>query len=443
MESDSSAPLSGLLHLSERARQAATASELAFVMVNETFGLVRYRQAVLWAGGRVEAVSGVPRVEADAPFVQWLARVLRPLAHEPAPLAFGAERCADDADGAGDWAEWLPAHALWLPLPPRPDQAPTAGLLLAREDAWSDGEIALLAYLAGTYAHAWAALHRPRQLDLLRARLTALPRRRRVQAAAVAALLLLAPVRLTVLAPGEVVPVDPALVRAPVDGVVEHIHVEPNQAVVEGQALFDLDDSQVASRLEVARKELSTAQAEYNQDVQQAVWDVRAKAQLAIVSGRIDESKAEVDYLVGLLGRIHVKAPRAGVAVFDDPSAWLGRPVAVGEKVMEIAGERDTEIEAWLGVGDAIRLEPGAPATLFLNIDPLAPVRAQLRYAAYEAVQRPDGAMAYRLRAAIAAGAPHPRIGLKGTVRLDGQRVPLVYWLLRKPLSAARQWLGV
>ena len=441
MDGESTSPLPGLLHLSERARQAATASELAFVMVNETFGLVGYRQAVLWAAGRVEAVSGVPMVEADAPFVQWLARLLRPLAGEPAPLAFGRERCP--GDGAADWAEWLPAHALWLPLPPRPDQPPLAGLLLAREQAWSAGDMALLAHLTGAYGHAWAALHRPRPLDLLRARLRAVTRRRRALLAAVAALLLLAPVHLTVLAPGEVVPVDPALVRAPVDGVVERILVQPNQAVKEGQPLFDLDDSQVASRLDVARKELATAQAEYNQDAQQAVWDVRSKAQLAIVAGRIEEHRAEVDYLAGLLARIHVTAPRAGVVVFDDPSAWLGRPVAVGEKVMEVAGERDTEIEAWLAVGDAIRLAPGAPVTLFLNIDPLAPVRAALRYAAYEAVERPDGAMAYRLRAVLLPGAEHPRIGLKGTARIDGQRVPLVYWLLRKPLSAARQWLGV
>ncbi len=441
MDADPASPLPGLLHLSERARQAATASELGFVVVNETFGLVRYRQAVLWAAGRVEAVSGVPLVDADAPFVQWLARILGPLADEPAPLAFGAGRYG--ADVAADWAEWLPTHALWLPLRPRPDLAPVGGLLLAREEDWGGGEIALLGHLAGAYAHAWAALHRPLPLDLLRARLRALPRRRRVQAAGVAALLLLAPVRLTVLAPGEVVPVDPALVRAPVEGVVEHIHVQPNQSVTAGQDLFDLDDSQVASRLDVARKELATAQAEYNQDVQQAVWDVRAKAQLAIVAGRIDEHRAEVDYLVGLLARVHVKAPRAGMVVFDDPSAWLGRPVAVGEKVMEVAGERDTEVEAWLAVGDAIRLDPGAPVTLFLNIDPLAPVQATLRYAAYEAVPQPDGAMAYRLRASIPPGAPHPRIGLKGTVRVAGHRVPLVYWLLRKPLSALRQWLGV
>jgi hypothetical protein len=40
--------LSTLVQLTKRARHAATAQELAFVMVNETHTLVAYRQAVLW-----------------------------------------------------------------------------------------------------------------------------------------------------------------------------------------------------------------------------------------------------------------------------------------------------------------------------------------------------------------------------------------------------------
>ena len=36
-----------------------------------------------------------------------------------------------------------------------------------------------------------------------------------------------------------------------------------------------------------------------------------------------------------------------------------------------------------------------------------------------------------------------PRIGLKGTAKVFGERVSLFYYLLRRPLAAARQFVGL
>src|SRR5438046_1835285 len=67
--------LSSLIHLIKRARHAARAQELAFVMVNESHALIPYRQAVLWrADGRIVAMSGNAVVEPNAPFALWLKR---------------------------------------------------------------------------------------------------------------------------------------------------------------------------------------------------------------------------------------------------------------------------------------------------------------------------------------------------------------------------------
>ena len=93
--------------------------------------------------------------------------------------------------------------------------------------------------------------------------------------------------------------------------------------------------------------------------------------------------------------------------------------------------------------GDMIDMPADARVTLYLNSAPLEPVDAHLRYAAHEAVQRPDGGFAYRLRATIDAGEQHPRVGLKGTARVSGKRVPLIYWILRRPLAALRPWTGL
>jgi multidrug resistance efflux pump len=255
-----------------------------------------------------------------------------------------------------------------------------------------------------------------------------------------------APVRLSVLAPAEVVARDPAVVRAPLDGVVHRVLVTPNERVAEGQVLFEMDRTSLSGRLEVALTMLATEEARLERATQQAFFDAQAKADLAVLQSRIAERRAEVAQLRDQLARGVVTAPRAGTAILDDPSAWIGRPVATGERVLSVADPADVEVEAWVAPADMIPLEPDAPVTLFLNIDPVRPVGARLRTLSYAATEQPSGLLAHRARAEIIEtgedDAPSPRLGLKGTGRLDGDTVPLGYWLFRKPLAVARRTLG-
>ena len=445
-------PLATLLDLAHRARHADAAVELDFLAVNGSHALAPYRQAALWFEDRgVCALSGVVQIEANAPYVQWLARVVAacgarargPIGAADLPPALAAE-----------WDEWLPAYGYWLPLAAGAHGNPArGGLLLARDLPWLDGEAPLLAEWADILRHAWMARTPPLRLGWAawRARWRrraqergqALPwwRRRTPQAVLAIAALLCVPVRLTVLAPGELVPADPAAIRSPLDGVIAHFDVKPNQAVVQGQALFHFDGAQLESRDAVAAQALATAEAEYRQALQQALADGKSKNLLATLQGRIAERRAEADFVHGQLERSSVVAPRAGIALFDDPSEWSGRPVATGERIMRIAAPDDVEIEAWLALGDAIPLAPGAPVSLYLASSPLDPVTARVRYVAYEAAARPDGNWAYRVRATL-DGVTAQRVGLKGTARLSGAWAPLAYWVLRRPLAAVRQALG-
>ena len=67
---------------------------------------------------------------------------------------------------------------------------------------------------------------------------------------------------------------------------------------------------------------------------------------------------------------------------------------------------------------------------------------ASVRYVAHDASLRPEGSYAYRLRARLDEGS-NRRVGLKGTAKVYGARVPLIYWMLRRPLATVRQALGV
>jgi multidrug resistance efflux pump len=439
---ETSAPLLVLLQLQRRARQAATPEALGFVAVNETLQLLPYRQAALWTeagAGQVAALSGVPQPEPTAPYVQWLTALSRHMVRTQA-AAGGVDPAQLPEALRADWAHWLPLHALWLPLA-REDGPPEGGLLLAREEAFQPHELALAQELAHAYGHALAAFRPGRSLAqrALAALRTGRARRRLVIAAAVACLF---PVRLTVLAEAEVVPKDPFMVRAPLDGVIDRFDVQPNQPVAAGAPLFSLDTTALRARMEVARKAVDTAQEEYRQSAQLAVTSEKNRADMAVRQGELQQKSIELAYTAEQLARVQVKSERAGIAVFADTSDWVGKAVSAGERVLLVADPSQVELVAWLPAADVLPVKPGDTLTLYPQGAPLDSFEATITTMAYRAELTRDGFVAYRLKAAFAPGRKPPRIGQLGTARLHGAWAPLAYAALRRPLAVARRWIG-
>ena len=93
---------------------------------------------------------------------------------------------------------------------------------------------------------------------------------------------------------------------------------------------------------------------------------------------------------------------------------------------MRIADPSKVEVTINLPVSDAIILNEGAPVELYLDSNPLKPVKATMISASFP----------------TDSGQTLPRIGLRGTAKVYGDEVRLGYYLLRKPLLAVRQWTG-
>ncbi len=428
-----------LLQLERRARHAS-AHELPYVLVNETSELIPYRQAVLWRtdNATIEAASGVAKPEPNSPYALWLKPVLQYLsrnenANQITP--FTAEGLPKEL--AGEWAEWLPEHGLWLPIP-----FVSSGryiLVLFREPAWNEAEIHLLSYLIEAYGSVYALSEAAKPAIPFRDRLK--KRKNQLTLAAIVVIALFFPIRQSVLAEAEVIAYKPNLVRSPLEGVVETFYVQPNENVKVGQKLFSLDKAELKSRLEVAKEKRDSAQTDYLQTTQEAMLDPKVKFKLAGLKSKWEQETAEVEYISTLLKRCDVNTTIAGVTVFDDPNDWLGRPVKQGEKILAVADPASVELEVRLPMEDLIALEPGDEVLFFSNITPHKPLEARLNYFSYRASPTPSDVMAYRLKADFTEKSVLPRLGYHGTAKLYGARKPFILWLLRKPIRTIRLWL--
>ena len=442
-------PWHALAHVTERALAARSLPELCFIAANETWQLMPYRQAVLWRMTsrdvpKLRTVSGLAQLADDSPNTVWLRRfgdfLHRRDRREPEFLT-----AADlgRSDLAEHWGEFMAPLVYVLPmLAPRGGRK-LAFLAFALEAAPTDLQQELVQRAVASYGHAWQGLAGPAGSSAAR------PRRLRLAGwllAAAACVGLALPVRLSVLAPAEVIALDAAAVTAPMDGVVKSFAVQPNQAVARGDLLFTLDDTTLRNRREVTGKQLQVARADALAAAQKAFASEASRGELAALNGRVGEREAELAWLDEQVARVEVRAPSPGVVVFGDVNDWIGKPLVTGERVALLADPRDAGILIWLPVADALNIEPGAEVRMYLQVAPLEPLVARLSQTSYQSVLSPDGLSSYRLRARFesldASQRQLARIGLKGTAKIYGEKALLGYYLFRRPLAALREWTG-
>lgn len=428
-----------LLQISRRVRETTRPEEIGFIAVNESKQLLDYRQSVLWMADQgVFAVSGIPQPDHNAPYIQWLNAVFGEWKTKDGVILVGSKDLSPSL--AASWNDWLPAHGVVAPLLTKKGEM--LGMLFwAREAAWQDNDLAILKELAAIYAHGLTVVNPPKSLTRWMKRHFLQSKARYAIAMLIVGALFI-PVRMSVQAPAEVVPKDPFVIRSPLDGVIEHFHVYPNALVKKDDVLFSFDQTNLRARVGVAGKAFQVAEEEYRQAAQMALQDEKSRTEVTPRHGRMQEKATEYSYSRELFSRLTVRTPRPGIAVFTEKSDWIGRYVAVGEKVLVIADPEHVEILIYLPVADAIELSIGTPVSLYLAMDAQHPLAAKLRYAAYKPEVTPAGFIAYRLKADFDEGIQPPRIGLTGTARIYGKKVFLVYYIFRRPLTAIQQMLG-
>ena len=438
------AALSQLLRLEAEVRLAPTETALSYLIANDVRGLVRARQAFVTSGARtsslrVETVSSMAAIDRNAPMIQWVERIIRGLAADKGTATLADFALPAYADGGDNLTSSYPfPFMLWVPLWTRSNPG-SDGVLLTRETPWLEADVRIAARLAETCGHALMLHRNPgnRWRFRLPVRMATL-----AAAAAVAAAGFI-PVSMTALAPLEVVARDPQTVTMPVEGIVQQVLVEPNASVLAGQRLVQMVDTIPRNKLELAEREVLVAEARLEKASSLSFSDARGRHELGIARAELALRQAERDYARTLLDKTVIVAAKAGIAVFADRKELEGKPLTIGEKVMLIADPRAVELKIELAVADSVVLAPGTRAKAFLDSDPLHPIGATVVRIDYQARLSDSGVAAYRMIADLSAETRAPQLGVRGTAQLYGPPAPLAVFLLRRPLSALRQWAGL
>ncbi len=435
------AKLAALLQFEANIRRQETVEELQYFVANEARQVLPYgqafilRQSRIGEGFEVQCASSLATVDRNAPLIHALEKNVTLLAQDHGldqPRDFDAN--AVRPDEAFD--EYPYSQLYWQPLLGK-DGAAFGGLLFAREEPLREGEKYRAARVAETAAHSWLALSGGKPVR----RLPVIDSTKKKWIAAAIAVILLFPVRLTALAPAEVVAERPYIVAAPFSGRIASIEVMPNAPVKAGQVLLRFDDVRLENELELAEEKLAVARSRLERSTSSAFGEKDETSDIAIMRAEVEVAQAEYDYAKELAGQSAITAQRDGMALFSDRRDWEGRVVNVGDPIMQVVNPDQVMLRIDLPAAEQMSLEKGGKVKMWLDSQPLWAVDATLETASYQARQTPEGVLAFALTAKL--DGDNPRIGSRGTAQVYGRWVPFVYSLLRRPIAALRQFVGL
>lgn len=427
---------------------AESRQNLIFRILNNTIELCRYDRAVLWdiSGKKPKplGVSGTAELNPDSETLRNGARLLEALPDIGKPQKITEDTLPSDA--CREWSSLSQAvgelSVVWLPISSWGNQ--TAGLWLERWEGrtWNRTELEMLKRLSVSYESAWERLA-PRTF-LVKWRQRLFPNKTVSSIAGLVLILLVfLKVPLRIIAPCEVVPKDPVAVTAPLDGVIEKVVIPPYHSVNNGDLLVLYDKRDVEEELNLAEQQVRIIMSELERIRVQAMMDAGLRSEIKILEGRLEQEKIRRKLAEYRASKLEIRAGSEGIAVIDNPEEWSGRPVVIGERILTLVVPSEVELRIWLPVDDNIAFDREKPVKVVLNVNPDSSKKAILEHIGQHVTAGPTKIPVVMARAEFTSIDQDIKSGMQGTAVLYGERVRLIYWLLRKPLFAIRKITGV
>jgi hypothetical protein len=397
---------------------------LIFIILNDTRKLISYDRALLWSvsGGRIKClgISGQPSVESESPVVREAEKHIKSLE------ALNVPKVWEDQNGA---------IGLWVPI--KHGDEVISGLWLERWKGpkWPEQQVKVLEHLMHGYSASWQRFGSWK---------FTMPKGKTAAwlASALLIILFLIPVPLRVVAPCEVVAKDPFLITAPLEGIIAEMVVKPGEPVKKDQLLFMYDKQVPLQQLKVAEKQVEVTNAQLNRVLTLGLSDPSSLNEAAIWKAQLAKDKIELDLARYHASQLDVTSPTEGIAIYDNPDEWRGRPVKVGERVLVVSRPNETKIRIWLPERDNIVIRHDKPVKIVLNIRPMTSYYANLTYISDYSAVTDKGVPSFTAEAEWVTTHSDIKLGLKGTAILYGENVSLFYWIIRKPWASLRDILG-
>lgn len=252
------------------------------------------------------------------------------------------------------------------------------------------------------------------------------------------------PVPLRVVAPCEVVPEDPFIITAPLEGIVEKIVVLPGQKVDKEDVLFEYDKKVPLQQLEVAKKSVEVLQSELDRAATLGLKDPAHRGQYAILLRKLEKENLNLELAQYQANQLTVTSPVRGVAQVERPDLWRGKPVQIGEQVLQINDPTKSKVRIWIPESDNIQLTKNKEIKVFLNIHPTESIPAKIEWISGESSVSKEQVISFVAEASWAEESPEDvKLGLKGSAFLYGENVSLFYFLIRKPWRFVRNFVGL
>ncbi len=440
-----------LLQLEYNCRNCKSIQELYFQIVNNTRELIDYTQAVLLTTDikdtyKVVAISDISIIDTTSPYVQWIEGVVDNLQESKNSKELFILDIKNDLkeEYYNSLHEYSPSNIIYVPLMNYSESGESNYiLLLTKEQIWQENEISMIKHISSSLAYFLFAM-RSLGIKQLFKKISFKSKNLKI-AILLFIILMCMPVKLSVLAPLEVDAKNPYVVTSPINAVIEEVKIFPNDQIKTNQVIVKFDDVDFTNKYLVAQRTLDVTNAELFSAKQSSFFDPKQKSQISQLENQVKLKEAELTYAKDQLDKTTILAKEDGIAIINNPNDWKGRPVSTGERIFLIANPKNIELKIMLPVSDAIFLQEGGLVKAFFDNDPINSWTAKVKYISYKPELTEQNILSYRIVANfddIQENGYVPSIGLRGTAKIYSKRVPLFFYIFRRPITALRQWTG-
>ena len=444
MSQDQLNRLARIFTFEKKLREAKSLVEIRYTVTNELRNITPFVFAFFgeWANPnkfKIDAISDIAVVEQTSSTTILAQKIIREKLKEGSP---DTHLFTIDKDSLipAKGENPIPDKLLWVPCFSN-QKGPQAALILARDENWEEQDIEYIRHLSASIGHAMGSL---KENNFFESSIKVF-KNTWFQFLIIAGLIasMFIPISLSTVGKSEIVPKDPYVINAPIEGVIQEVFIQNNDNVDIGTTLISFEKTDLQNDYDLAFQELKVIETELLQAKQSSFQSKEDKAMVSQLQSKIKLVEQTLSYQKYLLDESTINSPSDGIAVIKDKSLLIGKPFKVGETIMVIADPSNVVVEIMMPVKDAITVKKDAEINVFLDSDPLNVIPAKVSKFSYEPELTSENTLAYRVTAEILTAKNSPRIGLRGTAKIFGEEVKLFFYLFRKPIIFVRQTLGI